>query len=139
MSVTLLIEAARAAHALLLIDTCVVERPQNGTLNTSTGAYTATYLTIYTGACRVKGPGAGQATPQEVLAVEAEQQLTRHTLVLPYGTAAGVAAGDRVRLTAGAMNGSTFTVVGVSASTSMSARSILIELVDDPASPAYNG
>lgn len=133
-----LIAGARSAHALLLIDTCQIDRPVPGALDATTGAYSPTYLPIYDGPCRVKGPGAGSGSVGSAQAADAEQQRTRHALVLPHGSAAGVASGDRVQMTTGALLGTTYAVVGVSDSTSMSARSVTIEWVDDPADPEYD-
>ncbi len=139
MSVAGLVARARIAHESLMLDTCDITRSQTGELNATTGDYTTTWAPIYSGACRVKGPPAGNANPDEVQAADAEQLRTRQTLVLPHGSAAGVANGDRVQITAGPLLGVTFTVVGVVDASTMSARSLLVEQIDDPADPAYDG
>lgn len=138
MTVEAVLGAGRMAHLKLMIDACNIDRPVAGSFDTSTGDYTTTYLPMYTGACRVRGPVASGAGPQEVQAADAEQSRSRLRLLLPHGSAVGVAAGDRVQITAGSLLGTTYSVVGVEDTTTMTARSILIEVVDDPADPAYD-
>lgn len=124
-----LIAGARATHALLLIDSCQIDRPAPGALNATTGAYSPTYTLVYSGVCRVKGPSAGSAGVDSPVVAEAGQQRARHTLVLPHGSAGAVSCGDRVQMTAGTLTGTTYTVVGVSDSSTMSAGSVSIEWV----------
>ena len=129
MSIDALIARGRAAHERLLVDTCTITRVASSTFNATTGNYATSTSTIDTGACRLKGPTAGNAAPQEVEAADAEQVRTRQTLVLPHGAAASVDEGDQVAMTSGALNGLTFTVVGTVATTSMTADAVLVERV----------
>lgn len=132
MSISALLVDARAAHLALMIDTCVIERQAAGTFNTSTGDYdSASWATIYSGACRVKGPHAGAITTTEKFAGEAEQSTQRQTLVLPHGSEDDIRMGDRVTVT-GSNEDTTFRVVGQVDTTTMTARSILIEKIEAP-------
>ena len=139
-----LLARARATHAQILTDTCQISRTTRGALNTTTGQYATTTEVLYTGACRVKGPGAGQAAVDDVTAGEAQQQRTRQALVLPHWTARpeyspeyapasydtrSVRPGDVVVITAGSLVGASFVVVGQVDSTTMTGHSILIEAV----------
>lgn len=139
MSLDRVLANARSSHERLMIDTCSIARRVPGALNATTGEYADDWLPIYSGACRVKGPPAGNADPQETVVAEAEQLRTRQTIVLPHGSAAGVANGDRVQITSGPLTGFTFSIVGVVDASSMSARSLLVEQIDDPAGPPYDG
>lgn len=129
MSIPQLLARGRAAHERLMRDTCTITRVSTSTFNTTTGDYSTTTASIYSGVCRLKGPTAGNAAPQEVQAADAEQVRTRQTLVLPHGAASGVAEGDRVAMTSGALSGQTYTVVGVVATSTMTADAVLVEQV----------
>lgn len=132
-----LLAGGRAAHVRLMVDTVRIDRASTPTLNESTGKYTtASWWPIYDGPARVKGPRAGDAAVWQAQAGDAEQAATRQTLVLPHGTAAEVAAGDRVQVTGGPLTGTVWTVVGQVDASTMTARSVLIEQVDNPATPA---
>ena len=139
MSIPGLIVQARAAHLQLLTDTCDIARAEPGAVfDENTGGYTTEWVPMYSGPCRVKGPGAGSASVDSPIAGEAPQVVSRQTLVLPHGAVPGLAEDDRVQITSGPLLGVTFVVVGAVDSTTMSARSVLIEAVDDPADPAYD-
>ena len=131
MSISALLVDARAAHLALLVDTCVIERQAAGTFNTSTGNYdSASWSTIYSGACRVKGPSAGSITVTERPAGEAEQSTQCQTLVLPHGTTSDLRMGDRVTVT-GSNEDTTFRVVGQVDTSTMTARSVYIEKIEN--------
>lgn len=130
MSLDALVGKARALHERLMTDTCTVTRVTASTFNTTTGNYSTSSATLYSGVCRVKGPPAGDANPQEAEAADAEQIRTRQTVVLPHGEAATVRKGDVVTVTGGDLTGQTYTVLGVSDSTTMSARSLLVERIE---------
>lgn len=110
-----------------MVDTCVIEHPTEGSFDDDTGDFPLTWAAVYTGPCRVKGPTAGNAAVSEVQAGEAEQTLTRQTLVLPHGTGADVTAGDRVTVSRVGSPTLVFLVVGVVDATTMTARAFLIE------------
>lgn len=129
MSVPRLVARGRSFAERVMVDACTITRVANGAFNATTGNYAQTTSTLYTGVCRVKGPSAGNAAPQEVDAADAEQVRTRQTVVLPHGEAATVDEGDIVTLTSGALTGQTFTVVGVVDATTMTARALLVERV----------
>lgn len=132
-ALTRLLEAGRAAHPQLMIDTCIIEHSTVGTFNSTTGNYPLTWTQIYAGACRIKGPEAGSTAIStgvaQVDAGEAEQTTTRQTLVLPYSATADVAIGDRVTVTRASRTDAVFLVVGTVDSTTMTARGYVIERV----------
>lgn len=129
MSIPRLVARGRAFAQRVMVDECTITRATAGAFNATTGNYAQTTATLYTGVCRVKGPSAGNAAPQEVEAGDAEQVRTRQTLVLPHGEATTVDEGDLVTMTAGTLSGQTFTVVGVVDATTMTARALLVERV----------
>jgi len=74
-------------------DEVAVVRESSGALNTTTGAYTVSESSIYTGNGRVR-----RTQPGEVDAGGASIPVERTTIHLPLGTA-GVLVGDVVRVT----------------------------------------
>lgn len=129
MSVSALVTRGRAFAESVMVDTCTIQTETRGALNTTTGAYAAsTFTTVYSGKCRVKGPPAGGGSIAERQAGDAEQPLQRQTLVIPHGSAASISVGDKVTIT-GSNSGVEFRVVGDVDSTTMTARSILVEAV----------
>ena len=116
----------RAQHGSLMTDRCVIDRDTRGPLDAVTGNYADTWTALYSGKCRLKGPHAGAITVTEKQAGEAEQATTWQTLVLPHGSASDVSVGDRVTINAA----QTYRVVGQSDSTTMTARSLLVERIE---------
>jgi hypothetical protein len=118
-----LIARARARHQALMIDTCVITRNTSSSLNTTTGAYTLTGTTKYSGKCRLRGSTAGAASVRELQAGEAEQPTYRYQLLIPHGSYAA-AVGDVV-----VCDSRTFTVVGEVAATMTTAQALIVEEV----------
>lgn len=87
----------RAAEALM-VDSCTVRRVSGTSTNTTTGAVTPTYSTVYTGKCKVQQGGAQAGTPEAGDHAFTVQGLQLH---LPVG-AGPVAVGDVVTVTASA-------------------------------------
>ncbi len=123
MAVTGLVARARARHELLMVDTCVITRVTNGSLNTSTGDYSTTVTSMYSGKCRLRGSTAGAASVRELQAGEAEQPTYRYQLLLPHGSYAA-AVGDRV-----AHDSRTYVVVGEVDATTTTAQALIVEEV----------
>ena len=121
MSVTALVARARARHESLMVDTCVVTRVANGVFSATTGDYTTTTSTLYSGKCRLRGDTAGAASVRELQAGEAEQATYRYQLLLPHGSYAA-AVGDRV-----SCDSRTFTVVGEVDATTTTAQALIVE------------
>ena len=120
----------RRAHERVMIDRCVIDRETRGALDEATAAHAAsTWATLYTGRCRVKGPHAGAITVTERDAGGAQQSTQWQTLVLPHGEALTVRVGDRVRVTSGSNSGLEFRVVGEVDTSTMTARSLLVEAI----------
>ena len=135
MSVASILARARSRHQLLMIDTCVIERETVGSFNASTGDYDGgSWATVYSGQCQVVGPYPRAVTVTEKDAGWAQQSTQRQQLVLPHGTTNGIEVGDRVTVT-GSNSDDVFRVVGQSDATTMTARAVLIEKVEDPESP----
>ena len=131
-----------------MIDQCVIDRETRGVLNESTAVFAASsWALIYSGKCRVKGPHAGAITVTERDAGGAQQSTQWQTLVLPFGEVLGAKVGDRVRVSGSAVVMTTydedtpydepviypgealFAVVGEVATSTMTARSLLIEAI----------
>jgi uncharacterized protein DUF6093 len=91
-----LIVRAQAAAQALMVDTCTVRRVTGTSTNTTTGAVTPTYSTIYTGACKVQQR---QAIARPETIGEATVFISRLELHLPV-TVTGVASDDLVTVTA---------------------------------------
>lgn len=126
VSVDGLIARGRAAHQRLMVDTCTITRQTPGSMNTTTGAYTTTSSTIYTGKCRLRGDSAASVNVRENDAGEAEQATGRYALLLPYGSDSSVLVGDRV-----AIGSRTLIVLGRNTATSTTAASLLVEEVPE--------
>jgi hypothetical protein len=99
-----LLTRARAAAEAAMTDTCTVKRVTGQTFNEETGQHTPTFLTVYSGKCRVRAPGfhassptTGQATTKIVIG--------RVVVWLPVSTSAGVKVDDDITITAAAFDG----------------------------------
>lgn len=123
MSVGNILGRARTLHERVMTDTCVITRVTNGAFNASTGAYTTTSTSLYSGKCRLRGSTAGAASVRELQAGEAEQPTYRYQLLLPHGSYAA-AVGDVV-----ACDSRTFTVVGEVDATTTTAQALVVEEV----------
>lgn len=87
----------RKAAESLMVDSCVVTRvTSQGSINNSTGGYTPTTSTVYSGKCQVVKPE-GSAT--DVAAGERDVAVSRTTVKLPI-SATGVQSGDKVTVAA---------------------------------------
>lgn len=126
MSVEGLITRARVAHQRLMVDTCTITRLTAGSMNTTTGAYSPSTSTIYSGKCRLRGDNAAGVGVRESEAGGAEQTTVRYALLLPYGSDSSVLVGDQA-----AIGSRTFTVVGRNTATSTTAASLLVEEVPE--------
>ncbi len=127
MSVEGLVARGRVAHQRLMIDSCTITRVTNGSMNTTTGAYTTTSSSIYSGKCRLRGDNAAGVGVTESQAGGAEQATVRYALLLPFGSDSSVLVGDRV-----AIGSRTFVVVGRNTASSTTAASLLVEEVPEP-------
>lgn len=79
-----------------MVDSCVITRVTGRTLNQSTGAYTDTTSTIYSGKCQVVKT---DASATDVSAGERDVAVSSTKVKLPI-TATGIEAGDKVMVTA---------------------------------------
>lgn len=124
MNVAGLVAAAREAHERLMISTCTIGRLSTGAINSTTGAYTTTTTSVYSGKCRLRGPSAASASVRESDTGEAEQASFRYQLLIPYGSAT-VYVGDVATI-----GSRTFTVVGRVDATTTTAQALLVEEVE---------
>lgn len=124
-----LVARGRIAARRLMLDTCTITRATTPVFNSTTGAYTTSSTSIYSGPCRVRTPSVAGITITDAQAGDAEQHTVRPVLVLPHGEAADAEAGDVVTMTGGDLSGQTFTVVSSVDSTTMTARALVIEAV----------
>lgn len=121
------VERGRKRHALLCVDTVSVARITRGALNTSTGQYTTTSATVYTGQARVK-----REMSRDQVVGDGERQAARVVLVLPYSAtgAADLLPGDVVTITASqddSLAGRACVVVGPERGTTTTAHRYTIE------------
>lgn len=123
-----IVDVARAAHAELCVDTCVVTRPGAGAFNATTGTYGGSSSTLYSGACRLEVVESSDARTDS-----AEVQAGRHLLTLPWADAASatITAGDRAVVTSTdpRLGSRTLTVVSEVLGSTASARRFVVELV----------
>jgi len=127
--------AAQAAQARrkaesLMTDRCIVRRRVPGdVLNEETGQYEPTFVTVFTGPCRIKSNSAAVSENNYEAQIVIEQQMS---LSLPLEGSAGVAPGDVAELTESAMDpdsvGKTFRIAGVSLATFATARRFPVEV-----------
>jgi len=123
------VAAGRAAHALLCLDTVSVARITRGALNASTGVYATTSDAVYSGPARIK-----RVMAADSVAGDAERQVARIVLELPYGTtgADDLESGDVVTVSASndsALVDKTLTVVGPEHGTTTTIRRYTVEEV----------
>lgn len=90
-----LLAARRQAAESTMLDTCRIEHP-SGTVTTDAGAVTATYVTLYTGRCRVHLLGASSQSRREV----GDQQIAvlGIEVLLPVVGTEGIHVRDRVTI-----------------------------------------
>lgn len=124
MTIESALARGRAAAEALMVDACLVERPTGET--TSGGVVTPTWDEIYEGKCRLQvrtQDGQGSTVG------EAYQLVARTELQIPV-TAAELLAGDRVTMTAAALDpqlaGKVYTVRDVLAKTHLTSRRITL-------------
>ncbi len=75
-------------------DTCIIERKTGRTFSETTGQYTDTWTTIYTGRCRFKAAGGGS----DVTTGEGELTLHRYGLDLPWNVGPVIQRQDRATM-----------------------------------------
>jgi hypothetical protein len=97
MSAASVLARAQAAAVALMVDTCTIRRLASTSTDAETGVITATYTTIYSGACRVQQRSTAQARPHDL--GEAAVFVAPLELHLPV-TVIGVASDDLVNITA---------------------------------------
>lgn len=98
MSRDTVLAVGRKAAEKGMVDACTIQRASGaGTTDPVTGVPSLSYMTLYTGACRVQQQVA-IARPHDV--GEDKVWLVRFDLQLPMATSAGLAVGDRVTITA---------------------------------------
>lgn len=127
-AVELLLTRARIRARAVMVDTCTVDHYTRGTMNATTGAYTDTPTTVYSGPCRIRSTTAANTTSVERVTGDAEQVTHRPVLLLPYNDPGASAPdlGDRVTV-----NGTrTYTVAARLDSTTGTARAYLVETVE---------
>lgn len=99
-----------------LVDACTVTRKSGESTNTTTGAVTPTYTTLYTGPCRIQSAAANWAGPTDV--AEAALRLASFELQLPVVGSEDLRIDDRVTVTASLNDadlvGRVFTITGTS-------------------------
>lgn len=89
--------AGRAFLPASLADACVIEHPTGAsTRNPTTGEVVKTYVTVYTGPCKVS-----DATPSGTEVAEAHRATLTPKVTVPSDVV-GVVEGDRVTITASA-------------------------------------
>lgn len=95
MSRASVLARARAFAAAGFADTCTVKRVSNVDTNPLTGAVTKTYLTLYSGACRVQTPGGAAG---QIAVGEASLRAASATLQLPVVGSEGIRPNDIVTI-----------------------------------------
>lgn len=108
-------------------DACAITREGARTLNETTGQYTQTPATVYSGICRVVVP---PRRPQDVSAVGQVEAQETARLDLPVVASAGVRDGDVVTFTASidpALVGRKYRLKGVPGNTHGTARRFFME------------
>lgn len=117
--------AAKAAHARLMVDTCVISRVEKGSFDDTTGKRVEVLRTIFTGPCRVK-----VAPVTERVAGERSNVVTAPTLAIHGDNVDDIRERDVVEITdsaSPALVGLTFSIIGADSATTASARRFLIE------------
>lgn len=122
-----LVAAGRAWHEAIMDDACVVTREGGRTLNETTGLYSSTPATIYTGPCRLVVP---PRAPTDVVVVGQVEVAQRARLDLPVLTSTAVRDGDVVTFTASedpALVGVKYRLRGEAGQTHATARRYFVE------------
>lgn len=121
----------RLAESLQTDMTCVVDRVTGRTFNETTGQYTATYTTQYTGGCRVRFP------TETVFSVNvADQQVAKQNPVvsLPMVGSDTVRAGDRFTVSTSTLDTAVVGLTGLlepaSAGTAVTARRFTLDVTN---------
>ncbi|MEU8151782.1 DUF6093 family protein [Nonomuraea sp. NPDC048901] len=126
MSVAGVLARGRTAALALMRDTCTVERKSGApVLNETTGQLEQAYVTVYTGACRVKPRSASESE-------WGEREVTLHSYVavLPWDATPEVQRGDRLRVTVSDdewLIGRSLEVIAISLAGTATARRLLVE------------
>ena len=128
MSRDTILARGRARLVEGLVDTCVIERAY-GSTNNPDGSVTKTYLTVYTGPCRIQQAAAPWAGPATV--GQAAIRLSALELQLPVVGSEGLLVDDRVTMTASRNDtelvGRKFVIVGQHHASEKTARRLPIE------------
>lgn len=123
MGAAAMVARARVVHERVMTATCVITRNTSSALNTTTGDYTLTGTTKYSGKCRLRGSTAGAASVRELTAGEAEQPTYRYQLLLPHGSYDAVVGDVAV------CDSRTFQIVGEVDATTTTAQALIVEEV----------
>jgi len=108
-------------------DECTITRSGTRTLDESTGQYTQTPTTVYTGSCRVVIP---PRRPQDAVAIGQVEAVESARLDLPVVDSAGVKDGDVVVLVTSmdpALVGVQYRLKGIPGQTHATARRFFME------------
>jgi hypothetical protein len=119
--------AGRTWHESIMEDVCVITREGARTLNESTGLYSQTPTTVYTGACRLVVP---PRSPQDVVVVGQVEVVQRARLDLPVTASTAVQDGDTVTFTTSvdpALVGRKYRLRGDAGQTHATARRFFVE------------
>jgi hypothetical protein len=122
------INAGRAWHEAIMEDECTVTREGARTLNESTGQYSQTPTTVYTGVFRMVVP---PRSPQDVVALGQVEAVTKPRADFPVTTSTGVRDGDILTVTASvdpALVGQKFCLRGFAGQTHATARRFFVEV-----------
>jgi len=123
-----LVAAGRAWHEAIMDDECTVTREGTRTLDESTGQYSQTPSTIYSGVFRMVVP---PRAPQDVVAVGQVEAVTRPRADFPVAASAAVRDGDVLTVTVSgdpALLGQKFRLRGFAGQTHGTARRFFVEV-----------
>lgn len=130
MSLSTILAHGRAAANNRMFDACTIQHPTGVTTDDATGVVTPTYVTVYTGPCRIKLPGPTSATDGGEVTVS----LGSPEVHIPVVGSEAVVHGDRVTVTAAlndtALVGRTFQVIGKDFKSESTARRLQCEEID---------
>ncbi len=117
-----LVHAGQVAAERLMVDTCTIKRPADGTFNETTGVYPDASTVLYTGKCRVRYI---DVADNNVDAGGRAAAVREYQVSVPADTVV-YAVGDRVTVTASGLDatqaGLVLTVQGVLHGTHITAR-----------------
>lgn len=129
MSAESAVLAGRVAAETLFVDACIVDRPGEPVLNTTTGQMETTYAPVYAGRCRVQQVGTQAGNPN---AGEHQFTIVGHVVQLPINATA-YAVNDRVRMTVATLDpalvGRTLTVTSLTTKSHATMRRLICEEV----------